>query len=96
MSVYMISFDLENKQTQNYDKVDNAIQKQGNWAKILNTTYILISSSTSEQIINKVQNNLDKNDKLFIAKLNGETAWTESFSQEIKNWLLENIVHKNL
>ena len=95
MSVYMISYDLVNS-GQNYDKINNDIKKLGSHTEILNTTYIVISNDTSEQILNHLQSSLDLNDKLFIARLQGDASWSEPFSQEISAWLMENIVDANL
>lgn len=94
MSVYMISYDLNEEK--NYDAINNAIKNQGKWAKILTTTYIVISDYPSAEIRNNIQKDIDSDDKIFVARLKGETAWTNSFSEAVTNWLINNINADNI
>lgn len=84
MSLYMISFDLENKPATNYEKIENAIKNLGSYTKILNTTYIVIlNSTTCEQIKEnlKIEASLGPTDKLCVAELH-DFASTEPTPKE--------------
>jgi len=95
MAVYLISFDLDSP-GQNYDKIGEAIKSYDTWAKILTTTFLIVADETAKDVRDYLIKFIDSNDKLFVAKLSGETAWTGPFSKEITEWLKNNIVSANL
>lgn len=86
---YIITYDL-NKSGQNYNKLEETIKAYGAWAKIATTTFIIVTTESSEQIRNKLRATIDSNDKLFVAKLSGEAAWN-GITQKIGEWLRNNI-----
>lgn len=81
MDVYIICFDLISP-NQNYDKVSKAINELGSNTEILNTTYIVISNMSSEEIMNYLKISIDPNDKLFVARLQDDFASTEPEPKE--------------
>ncbi len=68
--VYNISYDLH-EPGQKYKELHGLIVKASNdrWAHILDSTYIIQSSSSAEQIYNYLSEALDKNDKIFISEV---------------------------
>ncbi|NFI05179.1 hypothetical protein FC959_12300 [Clostridium botulinum] len=67
--VYNISYDLH-APSQRYDKLHELIVKvsNGKWAHILDSTYIIQSFDSAEQIYNSLLPALDRNDRLFISE----------------------------
>lgn len=76
MSSFLISYDLC-EPGQNYEKLIDAIKDYGTYAKINKSSWIVTSDISSIDIRNKLKSCLDSNDKLFVAKLTGQAAWTK-------------------
>ena len=69
--VYMVTYDLCSP-GQNYNKVIEAIQKasSGNvWCKVCESSYLIKSNLTSQQVFNKIDPYLDKNDTLLVIEV---------------------------
>ena len=77
--VYNVSYDLC-EPGQKYKKLHELIVKISNnrWAHILDSTYIIQSSSSSEQIYKYLSSALDKNDKIFISEVLNYYGYLES------------------
>lgn len=77
--VYNISYDLC-APNQKYDKLHELIVKvsNGKWAHVLDSTYIIQSFSSAEQIYNSLLPALDNNDRIFISEI------TKSYYGQLK------------
>ncbi len=72
MAVYEISYDL-NKSGQNYDELHEAIKSIGDWAHPLKSTWWVETHNLySEDIYNKLEPFVDKNDYLFVSKITSD------------------------
>ncbi len=78
MSSYIISYDLM-APGKNYSSLFEAISSYTN-VKILESCYIIKSSSDETAIRSYLTKYMDSNDRLFIAKLHGTGAWTNALS----------------
>lgn len=87
MSSYIISYDLI--ADKDYNSLYEAIRGYDSFAHILESVWVVNSSSSSKDIRSNLKSYIDDNDKLFIAKLTGESAWT-NLSEEVSDW-----IHKN-
>ena len=87
MASFLISYDLI--ADKDYSKLYEAIRNYGSFAHILESVWIIKSTESSTNIRDNLMSYIDSNDKLFIAKLTGESAWV-NLSSEISNWLKEN------
>lgn len=85
---YIITYDLD-APGQNYDKLIKKI-KTYHWAKLTESCWCITSSKPAKDIRDDLNSALDKNDKLFVAKLSGESAWT-GLSSDVSNWLKNNL-----
>ena len=64
----MVSYDLENGDSSDYDAISDAINKKfTSNCKILTTTFVIVSNSTSTQIRDFVQTLTNKKISLFVA-----------------------------
>ncbi len=68
--VYIISYDL-NQPGQKYDALHKLIKDVSNdrWAHILESTYIIHSLQSAEQIHNRLNPALDKSDRIFVSEI---------------------------
>lgn len=74
MSVYLISYDLRNP-GRNYEPLWGRLR---DWKaqRVLESLWLLQTASSASVIRDDLKAYIDLNDLLFVAKLNGETAWT--------------------
>lgn len=87
MASFIVSYDLiANK---NYDELYEAIRNYKTYAHVLESVWIIKSSTSSSDIRDNLKSYMDSDDKLFVAKLNGESAW-RNLDKEISDW-----IHKN-
>lgn len=87
MASFIISYDLiANK---NYDELYEAIRNYKTYAHILESVWIIKSSTSSSDIRDNLKSYIDSDDKIFVAKLTGESAW-RNLDTEISDW-----IHKN-
>lgn len=88
MSSFIISYDLISNK--DYDSLYDAIKAYGVYAHILESVWIIKSSDSSVTIRDNLASYMDSDDKLFVAKLSGQSAW-RNLSSEISNWLKGNV-----
>jgi hypothetical protein len=88
MPAYIISYDLK-KPGQNYDELYKAIKSYGTWAKINESLWAVVTTSTAPQIRDKLSAHLDANDRIFVIKSGVEAAWRHSICKN--EWLKEHL-----
>jgi hypothetical protein len=91
MNTYIVGYDL-NKPGQAYTDLIEALKAYPNWWHYLDSTWVLKSNQTTEQIRNHLQQFIDRNDELLVVRLSGEGAWI-GFNQEGSQWLMTNLSH---
>lgn len=90
MKTYIIGYDL-NKTGQDYtDLIDKIKATFSTWWHHLDSTWIVKSDLSAEQIRTFLVTHIDSNDELLIASLTGESAWS-GFNEKGSKWLRENI-----
>ena len=82
MTVYCVSYDL-NKAGQNYSALYNELKASSSWWHYLDSTWLIATQESAEQLCNRLLRHLDKNDRLLVIKVvrsyQGfltEEAWT--------------------
>ena len=60
----------------NYSELYNKIKAYGVWAHICGSTWFISTSDTCSTVRDNLKSVLDKDDRLFVAELNGTAAWT--------------------
>lgn len=66
MSVYSINYDLKNGDSTDYSKLYQAIQSYENWAHPLESTWLIRTTKSSEEIFEHLRPFTHKNDLLFV------------------------------
>ena len=89
MTTFVIGYDL-NRPGQDYKSVFDAIKDIGSWWHCLDSTWIVKSNLTAVQVRDKLAVHIDANDKLLVAVLSGEAAWT-GFDKDCSTWLKNNL-----
>ena len=86
MKSYMIGYDLMSP-GQDYQRLFDAIKAVGKgWWHCLDSTWIVKSDNTAEEIRDYLKPHIDSNDRLLVAHLSGEAAWT-GFDKDCSDWL---------
>ena len=87
MYSYIISYDLISNK--DYDSLYKAIRNYGSYAHVLESVWIVKSSSSSTDIRDNLKSYIDNDDKIFVAKLSGQSAWW-NLSKEVSDWIHNN------
>ncbi len=91
MAAFMISYDL-NTPGQDYKELLDAIRAYGVTWHCLDSTWIVIHPGPATAIRDNLVKHIDANDRLIVARLTGEAAWSPSgFSKECEDWLQNKI-----
>lgn len=88
MSSFLVTYDLC-KPGQNYEKLIEEIKRFGTYAKINDSSWVIIQDCQSVDVRDKLKPHIDSNDKLFVAKLTGQAAWTKCSCTN--DWLKVNL-----
>ncbi|MEO9656301.1 hypothetical protein [Marinomonas sp.] len=72
MSVYQINYDLRNER--DYKALFEKIEKLGDFHRVLESCYLVVSSKTSIEIGKELINVMDEDDGLFVTQLVGSGA----------------------
>lgn len=87
MKMHIVAYDLH-QHGQNYTCMSKKLKEYPGWCHLQGSVWIVRSNQSPVQIRENLKNCLDANDKLFVATLTGEAAWT-GYSNEITNWVKE-------
>jgi len=91
MPVRMIGYDL-NKPGKDYEKLIEAIKKAfPNYWHCLDSTWLVVTEHTPKQIADYLLQFVDANDRLLVATLDKGAAWSMSFNQGCRDWLMKNL-----
>jgi len=89
MSAYLITYDL-NKTGQKYANLIEAIKASGPWCHPTESTWIVISNSTTAAVRDYLMQKIDSNDELLVVKLQGDWG-SAGLSQQVNDWLKANL-----
>ncbi len=85
MSTFIISYDL-NKPGQDYSSLYEEIKTLGSWRHNLDSTWVVNSSLSAEQIRDRLWAEMDNNDAILVAKSAGIGAWS-GLDNSASKWL---------
>lgn len=89
MSAFLITYDLH-RPHQNYTGLIEDIKKLGSWAHYLESTWIVVTSLSPDQVRDKLKDDLDGNDAMLIVEITGDrySGW---LTQEAWDWLSKHV-----
>ena len=85
MATFIVTYDLMT-QGQNYTCLTKKLEAYPTHWHAQGSVWLIETNQTAVQIRNNLQPCLDSNDKLIVAKLQGEAAWF-GLSDHNSNWL---------
>lgn len=86
MALYTISYDLSYP-NRDYESLSNAIRSYSSWWHQTGSVWIIsVSNTNATDIRDYLKQFIDRNDKIFVAKLLGEWA-AFGFTQEEYDWI---------
>lgn len=85
MATFIVTYDLM-KQGQNYACITKKLEAYPTHWHLQGSVWIIQTNETAAQIRNALQPCLDQNDKLLVARLEGEAAWY-GYSDHNSQWL---------
>lgn len=91
MACYIITYDLLNAKTEDYEDLISAIKKYPKWGHISESVWAVVPHQGigAATIRDELQKFLKTNDRLFVIKSGVEAAWRNSLCQN--EWLKENL-----
>lgn len=89
MTAFLITYDL-NTPGQEYEPLYEAIRALGKWWHYLDSTWIVISNKTAEEIYQKLKPCFDEGDFFFVVAISGadRQGWLK---QKAWAWIQENV-----
>lgn len=88
MKSFLISYDLI--KDKDYKSVHEKIKSYPNWAKPLESLWIIKSDNSATEIRDNVGSVMDSDDKLIVLELTGVAAW-KNLSAELSGWIKDNL-----
>jgi len=89
MAAYVITYDLTNKDSGAYDEMIKAIKNYGTWARVTESTWILVSDDKASDIRNNLKQHMHADDRLFVLKSASAAAWSNVRCRD--EWLKKNL-----
>ena len=74
MQTYVVVYDIVG-QPKDYKKLHECIKAYGRWARPTESTWLVNTSESAEQIRDKLLKVIDENDRLFVVLSGVESAW---------------------
>ncbi|MGN7157879.1 hypothetical protein ACTHRK_17495 [Dietzia cercidiphylli] len=88
MATKLIAYDL-NSPGQKYDDLIDAIKGLGAWWHHLDSTWLVRTSSSAEEVRDKLKKYIDNGDELLVVDVTGDSrAWC-GFKESGSKWLKE-------
>ena len=90
MAIYVIGYDIHPKVGETYDELTKAIKAIGPWWHCLDSTWLVKSELSAEQVRDIVLAKMKNNDQLLVVTYSRAAAWA-GFNEECNSWLRNNL-----
>lgn len=87
--IYIVSYDLS-VPGQRYEELRSLIGKEGAWARLGGSAYLLESNKSAVELRDIFKGALDNNDKLYVGIVKAPAAWT-GMSSEVTEWIKQKL-----
>ncbi len=86
MNKHLVTYDLvgTDETSDDYARLIDAIKHYPWWGKIQMSAWIIRASDAAADVRTALARHIDADDRLFVARLSGETAWTRVICDETK------------
>ena len=86
MKTFLISYDLTNKTMFDYSRLITYIKSFSNWAKPLESLWLVKTNLTSAQLRDELRKVVDANDKILVIEITNNWA-SFNISKEVTDWM---------
>lgn len=86
MNTYLVSYDLI-KPGKDYTTLIAHLKTYSNWAKPLESVWLVKSSLDASGLRDTIQRHTDANDKILIVKVTSETAAWVNLPSDVSEWI---------
>ena len=86
-TVYIVTYELR-PPAQRYDELQTLIKSEGKWARLGQSSYLVISNKTAVQLRDKFKTVLDGNDNIFVGKVIAPAAWA-GMPDKVTEWIIK-------
>ena len=90
MAIYVIGYDLHPTRGETYEQLIGEIKSLGGWWHCLDSTWLVNSNLTAEQIRDRLRERLKSDDQLLVVTYSRPAAWF-GFSGDCQDWLKNNL-----
>jgi len=87
MARYIVTYDLVNRK--DYTPLIEKIKSYRNWARPLESVWIIITNETSSQVRDSLSDFIDNDDKLLIMKTTQGASWV-GLGSNVSDWIKNN------
>jgi hypothetical protein len=87
MTSYIVTYDLRgaDETSQDYKDLIDAIKGYGYYAKLMLSTWIVVSDDSARDIQNHLWQFMDRNDRLFVGPLGKPASWRNIVARD--DWM---------
>jgi len=86
MNTILISYDLI-KPGKDYTNLWNHLKAYGNWAKPLESVWLIRTDLSAAQIRDAALNHIDQNDKILVVDMTGRASAWNNLQDDVSNWI---------
>lgn len=86
MNTILISYDLR-APGKDYTNLSKHLESYGNWARPLESVWLIRTPSTAVQVRDAALKHVDQNDKIFVVDVTGRHSAWEHLTNEVEKWI---------
>ena len=86
MNTILISYDLRIP-GKDYANIWEHLRSYGNWAKPLESVWLIKTSYNAEQVRNSAISHIDQNDKIFVVDVTSRACAWKNLAAEVVKWI---------
>jgi len=86
MNTILISYDLQTP-GKDYVNLWKHLRSYGNWAKPLESVWLLRTAYNAEQVRNSTLNHIDQNDKIFVVDVTSRASAWKNLTMDVIKWI---------
>ncbi len=90
MSTYLVSYDLI-RPGKDYTHLLEHLRSYSDWAKPLESVWLLKSGLGIAELRNTIQAHMDSNDKILVVDITGKAAAWDKLPNDVSTWIKNNI-----
>ena len=87
MPLYIVSYDLNEKESKSYKELYDALQTYPFWAHPLESTWVVSTDHSAKEVCERLRLFLGQNDNLLVVEFNKEAGYWGWLSKSFWEWL---------